>query len=131
MMKVKFTNPSSGGIAHMGRPRVEIPGNGEVVVDFTCSDEKTEGVLVFLKARYPALKIEKVVVAEGEPAAEGESVPMTLDAFTAAAKTEEQEKGWNAVTVEGVGVFKVRNDKTGDKSVIELAYEKYTSGQGE
>ena len=38
MMKVKFTNPSSGGIAHMGRPRVEIPGNGEVVVDFTCSD---------------------------------------------------------------------------------------------
>lgn len=129
-MKVKFVNPSSGGIAHMGRPRVEIPGNGEVVIDFTCSKEKLKGTLAFLKSRYPALKIE-MVSDETPLGAEGETDPMTLEAFSAAAVVEEQEKGWNAVTVEDAGVFKVRTDKTGGKSVLELAYEKYVAGQGE
>lgn len=132
-MKVKFENPSSSGIAHLGRPGVEIPGNGTVEVEFKCSDEKVKALIASLKARFPALKTT-IVTAEAAAVEAGGFTPvdgaaatekMSKDVFLAAATVTAQAAGWNQVVVEGVGTFKVRNDKTGEKSAAELAFAEY------
>lgn len=132
-MKVKFENPSSGGITHLGRPGVEIPGMGTVEIEFTCSDDKVKALVASLTARFPALKAtiltdEAAAVEDGgftpaEGAAAAEK--MSKDVFLAAAVVTALAAGWNQVVVEGVGSFKVRNDKTGEKTAAELAFAEY------
>lgn len=122
-MKVKFKNNSRAHIAYIGKPRIEIPGNAEMVMELPDS-ERMRDVIGTLKARYATLDVSILPTeAESHP-----STPVSynsFDEFQAVAVVEEKAAGWATVTVPGLEPFKVRATKESGKEPVELAWEAF------